>query len=108
PFADPPIRAVPEAWLAGLPPALVVAVHVAVLAGPAAAPGTGAEAAAPPVDLALHFASDNVAGSLVSGSTAAVWTDFVIRDDGFSRMLVIDLGLRARQAGRLVQRLLEI
>jgi uncharacterized membrane-anchored protein len=103
PFAEPAIRAVPEAWVAGLPPSLLVAVHAALI--PAPAGWRGAEL---PPEIGRHFASDNVAGSLVAGGTGAAWTDFVIRDDGFSRILVMDLGLRARQAGRLVQRLLEI
>lgn len=104
PFADPPIRAVPEAWIAALPASLLVAVHAALLPAPAGFAGSKE----PPADLARHFASDNIAGSLAAGGLAAVWSDFVIREDGFGRILVLDCGLRARQAGRLVQRLLEI
>jgi uncharacterized membrane-anchored protein len=37
-----------------------------------------------------------------------VWTDFLIQSDGFSRFVVRDVGLREQQAGRLVQRVLEI
>ncbi len=37
-----------------------------------------------------------------------VWTDFAIQADGFSRFVVQDLGLHYQQAGRLVQRVLEI
>ena len=105
PFAEPAIRAVPQAWIDSLPPTLLVAVHAALLAVP---PGAAPDLAAARSGLSRHFASDNVAGSLVSGGSAAAWTDFVLREDGFSRILVLDLGLRERQAGRLVQRLLEI
>lgn len=49
-----------------------------------------------------------LAGSRVLGGGAEVWTDFRIHGDGLSRILLIDLDLRERQAGRLVQRLLEI
>jgi len=49
-----------------------------------------------------------LAGSHVLGGGGEVWTDFRIHDDGLSRVLLIDLDLRERQAGRLVQRLLEI
>lgn len=103
PFAEPAIRAVPEGWIAGLPQAVLVAVHAALVTAPRDWRGD-----ALPPEVGRHFASDNVAGSLVTGGTAAVWTDFVIRDDGFGRILVMDMGLRERQAGRLVQRLLEI
>jgi uncharacterized membrane-anchored protein len=105
PFAEPAIRAVPPAWIESLPPTVMVAVHAALLAGPA---GAAPEQVVACAELGRHFASENVAGSLVSGGTAAAWTDFVLREDGFSRILVLDLGLRERQAGRLVQRLLEI
>jgi uncharacterized membrane-anchored protein len=37
-----------------------------------------------------------------------LWTDFVIQSDGFSRFVIHDVGLQAPQAGRLVQRVLEI
>lgn len=103
PFAEPAMRAVPREWVEALPPSVLVAVHAALL--PAPAPGAGSEFRP---DLSRHFASDNVAGSLVSGGTAAAWTDFVLREDGFSRIFVADFGLGARQAGRLMQRLLEI
>lgn len=103
PFADPAIRAVPEGWVAALPASVLVAVHAALVPAPAGWRGGGL-----PPELERHFASDNVAGSLMAGGGAAGWTDFVIREDGFSRILVIDMGLRERQAGRLVQRLLEI
>lgn len=112
PFAEPAIRAVPQRWLDALPATLLVAVHAALLPAPPAldVPGMegGADRSVLRPDLSRHFATQNVAGSLVSGGTAAAWTDFVLREDGFSRILVVDLGLRERQAGRLVQRLLEI
>jgi uncharacterized membrane-anchored protein len=46
-------------------------------------------------------------GSGVLGS-AQVFCDWTIRNDGFSRFLVIDRGLREVQGGRLLQRLYEI
>jgi uncharacterized membrane-anchored protein len=39
---------------------------------------------------------------------ATALTDFRIHDDGFSRFLVLDRNMSARQSGRMVQRLLEI
>ncbi len=54
------------------------------------------------------FTSNTVAGSLVSDGAARVWTDFHIHADGFNRILVENLSLHQRKAGRLVQRILEI
>ena len=39
---------------------------------------------------------------------AELWSDFAIQADGFSRFVIRDLGMRELQAGRLVQRVLEI
>jgi len=105
PFGDPPfaghaIDRVPREWIAGLPGDMLVGVHLEMLA-----------ATAPEPDLASLqdlFGHDSIVGSLVSGSAAAVWMDFRVRRDGFARILLRDSTLRPRQAGRLVQRLLEI
>ncbi len=49
-----------------------------------------------------------VSASLVLDRTALIATDFRVDRDGRTRMLIVDKGLHARQAGALVQRLLEI
>ena len=46
-------------------------------------------------------------GATVADGAAWVFTDFLF-EDGFSRFLVIDVSLTRRQAGRTVQRLVEI
>jgi uncharacterized membrane-anchored protein len=100
PFAGRALDPVPRDWVAGLPGDLLVAVHLDLLA-----------ADSPEPDLAaLHelFGHDSINGSLVSGGAAAVWMDFRVQDDGFARILLRDISLKPRQAGRLVQRLLEI
>lgn len=99
-FKTPVVAALPRDWLDGLSGELLVGIHVAML--PAAA--------AEPEPAAIHalFGTDNIAGSLVSGSAAAVFMGFHIHDDGFGRIVVHDHHMRPRQAGRLVQRLLEI
>ena len=58
--------------------------------------------------LAELCGSDRYAGASVAGDAAAAWTDFRLHGDGFVRVLVEDRGLGERQAGRLVQRLLEV
>ncbi|MDX1595106.1 MAG: DUF3422 domain-containing protein, partial [Gammaproteobacteria bacterium] len=60
------------------------------------------------VELGELFASNTVAGSRVAGGAADVWTDYQIHDDGYGWVLVRDIDLRMRQAGRLVQRLLDM
>jgi uncharacterized membrane-anchored protein len=45
---------------------------------------------------------------VVAGGNARAFTDFCIHEDGFSRILVQDMTMTPRQAGRVVQNLLEI
>lgn len=49
-----------------------------------------------------------VSASQVVNRTALIATDFRVDRDGRTRILVVDQGLHSRQAGALVQRLLEI
>ncbi len=101
PFERPAITLLPEDWVASLPGRLMVAAHAAVLHGE---PG--------PVDPAIAgarwFAGNVPVGSLVSGGSVTALTDFRIHADGFSRHLLLDHGSAPWQAGRVVQRLLEI
>ncbi|WP_431267664.1 DUF3422 family protein [Dankookia sp. P2] len=104
PFAEPAIATVPADWVAALPGRLMVAAHVGLV-----------RAAAPPDLDAISerlFAGNVLAGGQVSGGMAHAFTDFRIHNvgpaGGFSRILVQDHGMAPRQAGRVVQRLLEI
>jgi uncharacterized membrane-anchored protein len=101
PFSDPPIRAVPQDWIASLPGRLLVATNIMV---------TRANAAVPNLDdiSARYFGGNMLVGSLVSSGAARAITDFRIHGDGFSRILIQDLTLTPRQTGRVVQRLVEI
>ncbi len=100
PFLDPAINQVPKEWLNSLPGEVVVATHIAF------------EDKDQPVrsinDLAKLFASNTVVGADVAAGSAIAWTDNKIHGDGFGRILVHDVDLRRRQAGRLVKRLLDI
>jgi uncharacterized membrane-anchored protein len=99
-FAARASNAVPEDWLAGLPGELIVATH-AVLSSPIADLGVG--------DLAVrYFASNTLIGASVADGRADAFTDARIHADGFGRVVVFDKGMTARQAGRTIQRLLEI
>lgn len=111
PFADPfgddgraadapPVARVPADWLAALPGERLVATHVAFY---------GRET--PPPDderLARLFRGNPVAGGGMLGGGARGWSDFRLHDDGFGRVLLYDLRLKKDQAGRLLQRVLEI
>ena len=100
PFDDAPIKRVPEDWLRHLPGEVLTAVHVAL------------EPSSKPVrtmdELSALFVADTLVGSRVLGNAAVALTDFQIHADGFSRVLIHDAALVSRQAGRLVQRLLEL
>ena len=100
PFSIPAISIVPREWLEALPGNRLVAVHVAV--EPRNGPPWSAS------DLAAIFRSETLSGSRVFGGAALAWTDFAVHEDGFGRILIRDIGLDRFEAGRLVQRLLEI
>ena len=100
PFENPAIRQAPQDWVENLKGEVLVAVHLAL-----------ESADQPPHSnqtLTPLFASDNIAGSELSGGAAIAWSDFRLQGDGFSRLLVRDVNLTPRQAGRVAQRLLEI
>jgi len=99
PFDDPPVQKLPAEWLAGIAGQVLVATHVALLAP--------AEVEYDAISARL-FAGNPLVGAGIAGGAAVALTDFRIRADGFSRLVVLDASLRPRQAGRAVQRLLEI
>ena len=99
-FAEAALEAVPQDWRDGLAGELLVGTHLALEPRNRPHPDTDS--------LAEIFGTDNLAGSLASNGAAAIFLDFRIHHDGFGRILVYDRSLRPRQAGRLVQRLLEI
>ena len=49
-----------------------------------------------------------VPGARIGEGAGAAYTDFRIHGDGFSRFLIFDVHLTSRQAGRMLQRMLEI
>ncbi len=99
-FAQMPSAELPEGWLLCLKGRLLVATHVVL----DRASGS-AEETAP--HMRRVFETNAVIGCEASQG-AQVWTDFQIHADGFARFVVLDAGLKGQQAGRLVQRLLEI
>ena len=53
------------------------------------------------------FGGNVLVGAGIAGGAGLALTDFRVRDR-FSRLLLIDRGMSPRQAGRMIQRLLEI
>ncbi len=100
PFARMPSSELPEDWLLSLQGRLLVATHILLDNATASA-----EDLAP--QMRQLFDTNAIVGSGAS-QAAQVWTDFRIHADGFARFVVLDAGLKGMQAGRLVQRLLEI
>ena len=100
PFDPPALRSVPDDWLAAMPGEVMVATHAALI--PATAEYENHEVVA-----ARHFGGEPLAGAQIAAGAGIALTDFRIRD-GFSRLLVLDRGMTPRQAGRSMQRLLEI
>ena len=94
------IRAVPAGWLEAIPGRLLVATHLELRSAAEVAP-TVVMGRLSPTD-----ARQTVASQVADGA-AWVFTDFLL-SDGWSRFLVVDATLTPRQAGRTVQRLVEI
>lgn len=88
---------IPKSWLNQLPGELVVAINIR-------AQNDEWE------NTQQHhfFEGQRPAGSLVANGKAKVLTSFRLHSDGFGRFLIINKGLNDYQAGRLLQRILEL
>ena len=99
-FASMPVLHLPETWLLGLEGKIMVAAHV-VLERSAQSTAEFAEG------LGSVFEVSRLVGSQVMQG-GELWTDFAIHPSGFSQFVIRDAGMQTQQAGRLVQRVLEI
>ncbi|HET9693699.1 MAG TPA: DUF3422 domain-containing protein [Steroidobacteraceae bacterium] len=100
PFEQTALQAVPADWLKQVPGQLMVATHVVLLPAPTAPPDVDALAT-------RYFAGNALVGAGIAGGAGMAFTDYRLHD-GFGRLVVLDRGMSQRQAGRMVQRLLEI
>lgn len=100
PFSNPAIYGISEEWRTYVPGKLLVAVHIEVEARDQPIRDTWA--------IADIFGGNTITGSTLTDGQAQVWTDHQIYADGFQRILLRDIDLNPRRAGRLVQRLLEM
>ncbi|MEO1305311.1 MAG: DUF3422 domain-containing protein, partial [Pseudomonadota bacterium] len=94
------LDALPENWVANLPGEMICAVHLTIAKAP------DREAMSPAAKALI--ASDTIIGAEVAGGLGLVATDFQLKEDTFSRFVVMDNGLSAVDLGRTVQRLLDI
>lgn len=90
---------IPEAWLGQMPGRVTTALHLAF----SCADG-GLDAA----DLDSYFEKQSLRGGVVRQGTAYLYSSFRLHSDGFGRIVLQARDLTALQAGRLVQRVLEV
>ena len=99
-FERIPSEDLPHEWLLRLQGKLMVATHIVLESG-----AMSADEAVP--HMRRLFEGNPIVGCEAS-QAAQVWTDFQIHASGFVRFVIRDAGLKGQQAGRLVQRILEI
>ena len=100
PFEKPVIAQIPKDWLAEVRGQILVAIHLAIRDHRLFIPDLK--------DVAEEFSGNYLVGAKVGGGKAIALTDFRIHENGFSRMLLMDIQLGKRQCGRTVRRLVEI
>lgn len=100
-FESEPFGPVPKSWVESLPGELLVGARAAMVRG-------SSEPLSYERIAAENFAGNTLVGATITDSAAAALTDFRIHADGFSRWYVINHNMGSRQAGRVMQRLLEI
>lgn len=93
------LEVLPASWLSAIPGQLIAATHVELYASREVSPES--------VRAGLTPTGRQVVAAQVADQAAWAFTDFMF-DSGFSRFLILDVALTQRQAGRTVQRLLEI
>jgi uncharacterized membrane-anchored protein len=101
-FDGPSFEAFPADWMPGFTGRLLVGTRVKFLRRydfPAVDPERLS---------ASHFAGNGIVGATLAGGLGSAFTDFRIHADGCGRLVMIDEGLQPRQAGRMLQRLLEV
>ena len=101
PFGTTILPALPGDWLDSIDGELLVGVHAAI-----------AEADAWDGDVdqisARYFDGNVLVGAYVADRGGVALTDLRIRDDGMTRLLLVNLSMGEPQSGRVMQRLLEI
>ena len=98
-FSGAAMRELPASWIDLLQESVLVAVHAELRCAAQA-------------EQARAQVRERLPGPVLVGSKVLtggeVYCDWLVHEDHFSRFLVLDLGFREAQAGRLIQRLFEI
>jgi uncharacterized membrane-anchored protein len=100
PFSEPVAAMLPPGWLAAIPGKTVVAAHAALLKNDGNAPSV--------TKISHYFDGNTVVGARVGDGAGFAYTDFKIHADGCARFVLLDNAFTPGQAGRTLQRLLEI
>jgi uncharacterized membrane-anchored protein len=100
------ITLLPVDWFENLPGKRLVGIHTHIVNEPKPTTGKAKYAEVPPQF--TMFGHDELASSNVNQGLATIWSDFRIRSDGYTRMLILDRGLAPLRLGRLTRRLHEI
>jgi uncharacterized membrane-anchored protein len=100
PFQHPVIDFVPQDWIDGIPGQVMNAVHLELETDDAPARN--------PIEMARYFDGHTYVGCEMAGGAVLMWTDMRVHDDRFMRILMRNISMPERQAGRVVQRVLEV
>ena len=103
PFSCSPLALLPEDWLAGLPGEMLAALDISVIPYPQNASHQSLAG-----QYAGHFDASSLTASEVGRSGNLAMTDFRIRDNGLTRMLIFSKAKLPSQIGRLTHRLVEM
>ncbi len=99
-FSEPAIGKVPKDWLEGLPGQTLVARNILFTTGEPEAQDSDRISE-------QFFGGNTLVGAMVAGGNARAYTDLRVHPDGFGRLLIENLSLTPRQAGRTIQRMVE-
>ncbi|WP_425406427.1 DUF3422 family protein [Hwanghaeella sp.] len=100
PFAEAPGTKLPRDWLEAISGTLVVALNIAYVETETPTRSEG--------EIERLFYPEGLVVSQIARGAGQVWTDFRLHEDGHARILVHNRNMSAHQAGRLIQRLIEI
>lgn len=98
-YSEPAVSLLPHGWVDDIPGQRVVAAHTRYLSDLKLDDS---------VSIEEHFEGNTPVGGRIAEGVGIALTDFKIHRDGYSRFVLVDNGMSAGQAGRMVQRLFEI
>lgn len=100
PFKHPVIEFVPQEWIEQMPGQVMNAVHLELEDNQAPRRKNA--------EVSRYFGGHTYVGCAIAGGAAEMCTDMRVHEDRFVRILMRDISMTPRQAGRVIQRILEI